>query len=173
MTRPPLARLNRLDQDAFAEALGGVYEHSPWIPERTHAAGPFASLAALHDALKDAVAQAGEAERLGLLCAHPDLAGKAAIRGDLTEPSKLEQAGAGLDRLSPEEYERFHRLNGAYRETFGFPFILAVVGHSKESILEAFETRLANDAVAERETALEQVHRIARFRLEALLGETA
>ena len=157
-------------RDAFVSALAGVYEHSPWIAERAFGDAPFGTLGALHGALVRVVTNSSEAEQLALIRAHPDLAGRAAIAGDLSEHSKAEQRGAGLDRLSPEEYARFHRLNDAYREKFGFPFVLAVAGHDRASILAAFETRLANDADAERETALKEIHTIARIRLEALLG---
>lgn len=173
MTATSLCALNALPPEAFVRALGGIYEHSPWVPARAQALAPFETTEALLQALKEVVAAASEAEQLALLRAHPDLAGKAALSGELTERSSSEQAGAGLDRLSPAEYARFHQLNGSYKARFGFPFILAVKGHDKASVLRAFEARLANDAASERQTALEQVHRIARFRLEALLGADA
>jgi len=125
-----LASLNTLDSTAFAAALNGIYEHSPWIAERAAAHRPFASLAALKLALQDVVDKAAEAERLGLLRAHPELAGKAAIAGELTPESTGEQAASGLNLCSAEEYARLHALNAAYNERFGFPFILAVKGPS-------------------------------------------
>ena len=106
---------------------------------------------------------------LALIRAHPDLAGKAALAGDVAEASRVEQRGAGLDRLTAAEFARFQTLNRRYRERFGFPFILAVRGHDKHSILEAFELRLDNDPATERRRALEEIYRIARFRLDDLV----
>ena len=108
---------------------------------------------------------------MDLICAHPDLAGKAALAGELTDASTSEQAGAGLDTLSKEEFDRFHRLNEAYKSKFGFPFILAVKGHDKHSILASFENRLENEQDDERIEALRQISEIARFRLEAMFFE--
>lgn len=169
MTRVSLEALSALPRAAFAVALGGVYEHSPWIPERAYEEAPFATLDDLALALRQVVAEAGPDEQLGLIRAHPDLAGKAALAGELSEHSSREQAGAGLDRLSPAEYARFHELNDAYKAKFGFPFVLAVKGLGKASILAAFERRLENDPEQECRTALGEIHRIARFRLETLL----
>ena len=166
-----LAALNRADKARFIETLGGVFEHSPWVAEGTWAARPFESVEGLHSAMVAVVEEAGEGKQLGLIRAHPDLAGKAAQARGLTAASSREQAGAGLDRLSEEEYKRFHALNDAYKEKFGFPFILAVRGHTKTSILEAFESRLPHFALEERRTALAEVYKIARFRLEALIGD--
>ncbi len=165
-----LAALNR-DRTCFIDTLGGVFEHSPWVAEGAWAARPFESVEGLHGAMV-AVVEEAEEKQLDLIRAHPDLAGKAARAGGLTAASSQEQAGAGLDRLSEEEYRRFHALNDAYKEKFGFPFILAVKGHTKTSILEAFETRLPHSAQEERRTALAEIYKIARFRLEALIGET-
>lgn len=164
-----LEALNRAGRADFVRLLGGVFEHSPWVAERTWAARPFASLRALHGAMTEAVRQASREEQLGLLRAHPDLAGKAARAGTLTDFSTSEQGGAGLDRLTPEEYARFDRLNRAYRERFGFPFIICVRNHTKASILDAFERRLAQPAEAEVAAALAEVFEIARHRLEALV----
>ncbi len=164
-----LEELNEFDQVGFARALGSVFEHSPWVAERGFAARPFESTEALAAALVNVVDEADVAEQTSLLRAHPDLAGKAARAGTMTDHSTVEQAGAGLDRLSDAEYERFHALNAAYREKFGFPFILAVKGHDKASILAAFERRLGHTIEVERETALTQVAKIAQFRLEAML----
>jgi len=150
-------------------ALGGTFEASPWVAEGALEARPFGSLDELHAAMVRVVEGAGEGRQLELLRAHPDLAGKAALAGELTESSRLEQAGAGLHRLTPVEYREFHELNSRYTQTFGFPFILAVKGHTKESILGAFRARLQNDRETERRTALEEVYRIAYFRLEGLL----
>ena len=166
-----LEALNRASRDELEHALGGVFEHSPWIAARALEARPFASVEALHAAMVAVVRRASRDEQLALLGAHPDLAGRAARAGALTNASAAEQSSAGLDRLDDQEYERFGRLNAAYREKFGFPFIIAVRRHDKKQILAAFETRLGNTASQELETALSQVFEIARLRLAALIAE--
>lgn len=165
-----ISELNALSDAEFVDALKDIFEHSPWVAERVAALRNFKSVRSLHSAMVEAVSMASEREQLKLIKAHPDLAGKAALAGDLTESSTSEQAGAGLDRLSDVEYKRFHQLNDAYKSKFGFPFILAVKGHDKDSILKAFETRLKNDDNSEKDEALRQIGEIARFRLEALLS---
>jgi N-carbamoyl-L-amino-acid hydrolase len=170
-----LQHLNSCDANAFVELLRGIYEHSPWIPERTAVQRPFASLAALKLALQDAVTQASEAEQLSLLRAHPELAGKAAIAGALTLESTGEQAASGLDRCSADEFATLHRLNAAYNDKFGFPFILAVKGPTgkgltRQAIIATFERRLKHRRQDELHEALRQVHRIAEIRLNGLLG---
>jgi allantoate deiminase/N-carbamoyl-L-amino-acid hydrolase len=167
--------LNDCNAAGFVDALRGIYEHSPWIPERAAAHRPFASLAALKLALQDAVDGAAPAERLALLRAHPELAGKAAIGGRLTAESTGEQASSGLDRCSPDEYARLHDLNARYNERFGFPFILAVKGPTgrgltRQAIIDTFARRVSNQPADELAEALRQVHRIAEIRLNALLG---
>ena len=162
--------LNRMSQTAFVETLGGVFEHSPWVAERAWPARPFAGLEALHGAMVDAVRRATPASLIALLRAHPDLAGKAARAGTMTASSVAEQSSAGLDRLTDAEYERFQRLNTAYSERFGFPFIIAVRRHDKASILAAFETRLGHSREQEIDAALAHVVDIARMRLDGLLG---
>lgn len=166
---PALAEINALDRAGFVAALGAVFEHSPWVADLAYAARPFADVATLHRAMVAAVATAGAERQLALIRAHPDLAGKAARAGALGAHSTREQAGAGLDRLSEEEFARFHRLNDAYQARFGFPFIIAVRDHDKASILAAFETRLAHDAAAERAEALRNIARIAELRLADLV----
>ncbi|MDE0333795.1 MAG: 2-oxo-4-hydroxy-4-carboxy-5-ureidoimidazoline decarboxylase [Defluviicoccus sp.] len=166
-----LAELNEFSREEFTAALGPVFEHSPWIAGEAWAARPFASVEDVFEAMTAAIAAAGDDMKLDLIRAHPDLAGKAARAGALTEHSTREQQGAGLDRLSDEEFERFHRLNAAYRDRFGFPFIVAVRLHTKDSILEAFERRLANDEAAEMEEALRNIGLIGRFRLFDLLQD--
>jgi 2-oxo-4-hydroxy-4-carboxy-5-ureidoimidazoline decarboxylase len=161
-----LEKLNAVDATEFAATLGDIYEHAPWVAERAAARRPFATLAALHEAMVQAVRDAGIDRQLILIQAHPNLAGKAARAGSLTASSTAEQSSAGLDRLSDEEYATFHRLNDAYRRTFGMPFIVCVRRHTKASILNQFERRLRNDAVAERETALAEIFRIAALRLD-------
>jgi OHCU decarboxylase len=159
----------------FIERFGGVFEHSPFIAERAYDSGVvFIPLTAksVHGALTSVFRRATYEERLGVLRAHPDLAGKLAIAGKLTAESANEQAGAGLDRLTPQEHERFTQLNAAYVEKNGFPFIIAVKGLGKDDILSAFETRIDNDAKEEFATAAAQVEKIALLRLMALLPET-
>lgn len=165
-----LDALNAAAPADFLAALGGIYEHSPWVAEAALAARPFADLDALAQAMARAVAEAGDAAQMALIRAHPQLAGKAAIAGELTDSSAREQRGAGLDRCSPEEFARLTALNDAYQAKFGFPFILAVKGHTRASILANLAARLPNEAEDERAEALRQIDRIARFRLEALLG---
>jgi 2-oxo-4-hydroxy-4-carboxy-5-ureidoimidazoline decarboxylase len=164
-----LTDVNRMSAAEFRQALGGVFEHSPWIAERAWAARPFASVQTLHAAMTAVVRAASPAEQLALLRAHPDLAGRAARRGALGDSSRAEQASAGLDRLTDDEHERFGRLNAAYRAKFDFPFIVAVRRHDKAAILAAFEQRLGNTREAEIEAALGQVFAITRGRLEALV----
>ena len=141
-------------------------EHSPWIAERAAGARPFACRDGVVDAFAAALRGAAREERLAVLRAHPDLAGRAAVAGALTETSAAEQAGAGLDRLTPAEFERFTALNAAYRERFGIPFIFAVKGATKDMILAAFEERRTNGREAELENATDNVCRIMRFRIE-------
>jgi 2-oxo-4-hydroxy-4-carboxy-5-ureidoimidazoline decarboxylase len=166
-----LSALNSLEQRMFVEKLGGIFEHSPWVAEEAWGKKPFTSEAQLHQGMCDVVRHASEEKQLKLIRAHPDLAGKAALVGNLTDSSKLEQAGAGLHRLTQEEYQRFHELNDAYKEKFNFPFILAVKGHTKESILKSFEERLPNSPKAEKARALEEIYKIAGFRLGTLFGK--
>lgn len=166
-----LQALNRMDREAFTRALGALFEHSPWVAERAWAARPFADAGALHAALVAAVRAAPIADQLALLRAHPDLAGRAARAGAMSESSVREQSSAGLDRLTDAEYERFTRLNGAYRERFDFPFVIAVRRHDKASILAAFESRLRHTREQEVDAALAEVADIARMRLERLLPD--
>lgn len=164
-----------MTREQFIAAYGGVFEHSPFIAERAWDAGRVSeplTAAGVHAALCDEFRKASEAERLGVLRAHPDLAGKLAVSGQLTEDSRKEQAGAGLDRLTPEEFARFTSLNADYTGKFGFPFIIAVKGLYKTDILAAFEARIDNSPEVEFSTACAQVEKIARLRLEALLPET-
>ena len=158
----------------FIARFGGVFEHSPFIAERAYDRGlVFVPLTAkgVHQAMVSIFREASQEERLAVLRAHPDLAGKLAIAGDLTEDSRQEQAGAGLDRLTPQEHARFTELNTAYTQKFGFPFIIAVKGLDRHEILHAFEKRIHNSPEQEFETAAAQVERIAGLRLAALLPE--
>ncbi len=161
-------------REDFIARFGGVFEHSPFIAERAYDGGLiFVPLTAkgLYQALVSVFRAASREERLGVLRAHPDLAGRLAIAGELTEDSRNEQAGAGLDRLSLQEHARFTELNTAYTEKFGFPFIIAVKGLDRQNILAAFEKRVHNKMDEEFETAAAQVERIAGLRLAALLPE--
>ncbi|MCA2377759.1 2-oxo-4-hydroxy-4-carboxy-5-ureidoimidazoline decarboxylase [Agrobacterium genomosp. 3 str. RTP8] len=161
-------------REEFVARFGGVFEHSPFIAERAYDAGAVEgdlAAKAVHAALTAQFRAASESERLGVLRAHPDLAGKLAIAGELTADSRNEQAGAGLDRLTPEEHARFTELNSAYTQKFGFPFIIAVKGLNRHDILSAFETRIGNDAAQEFATATAQVEKIAWLRLSAMLPE--
>ena len=166
-----LAELNSADPAAFVAALGDIYEHSPWVAEAVWSRRPFASLAALHEAMATAVRGAGGERQLALIRAHPDLAGKAARAGDLTADSTAEQASAGLDQLSDEEYARFQALNTNYREKFGFPFIICVRRHTKDSILRQFRHRFENEPDEERNAALAEIGHIAALRLDQLFAD--
>lgn len=166
MTSRTMSEINALAPNAFVAAFGDVAERSPWVAEAAAAARPFASREAMVAAFEAAIFSADPDRQLALIRAHPDLAGKAAVAGEIAADSRREQAGAGLDRLTPDEFARFTALNDRYRATFGFPFILAVKGATKEVILASFQTRLENDSQSERQTALIQIARIVRFRLE-------
>jgi OHCU decarboxylase len=174
-THPPRrdSRPSEMDRDSFVAAFGGIFEHSPWIAEGAHALelGPHSdSAAGVHNALARVFRSASEAQRLGVLTAHPDLAGKLAAAGRLTAESSAEQAGAGLDMLTDAERETFQRLNAEYVARHGFPFILAVKDNTKASILEAFHRRIGNDRETEFAEACRQVERIAELRLIEKLG---
>lgn len=169
-----LTILNSCDAAAFVDTLRGIYEHSPWIPERAAPLRPFATVAALKFALQSVVANASEDEQLGLIRAHPELAGKAAIAGQLTAESTHEQAKSGLNLCSAEEYATLHQLNAHYNAKFGFPFILAVKGpdgngFTRGAIIDIFTRRLKNARAAEMAECLRQIHRIAELRINDLL----
>jgi 2-oxo-4-hydroxy-4-carboxy-5-ureidoimidazoline decarboxylase len=170
MERLSIQALNAMEKDEFAGRLGGIYEHSPWVALRAWEQRPFQDSAGLASTMRLAVETATDAEKLALIRAHPDLAGKLARAGALTESSAREQAGLGLDRLGDEEYERFTRMNESYRERFGFPFVICVRLTDKAGILAAFESRLENDMPAEISEALRQIHHIARLRLGDLMA---
>jgi 2-oxo-4-hydroxy-4-carboxy-5-ureidoimidazoline decarboxylase len=161
--------LNGLPSERFRDVLAGIFERSPWVGEAVETMRPFATRAQLHEAMCKAVAAAPERRQLDLLRAHPDLAGKEAQEGALTEASTGEQRSAGLDRLSRAEMQTIARNNETYRAKFGFPFIICVRNHDKPDIFTAFERRLSNAAEAEFETALREVYEIARLRLEMLI----
>jgi 2-oxo-4-hydroxy-4-carboxy-5-ureidoimidazoline decarboxylase len=169
MAKVVLGSLDAADEAAFVAALGEVYEHAPWVAQAVWRQRPFATLAALHEAMMAAVRAAPAEQRLTLIRGHPDLAGKAARAGAMTAHSQAEQASAGLERLSEAEFAQFHRLNGAYREKFGIPFIICARRHGKDSILQQFERRLQNGTEEEAETALAEIFRIAALRLDQRL----
>ncbi|MDB6084864.1 MAG: uraD [Gammaproteobacteria bacterium] len=166
-----LQRVNAVPVADFVAALASVFEHSPWVPERVAVSRPFASGIALHRAMCEVVMQAGEAQQLALIRAHPELAGRAAIRGDLTSASISEQKGAGLSACTPDEYRRLQSLNAAYRSRFGFPFVLAVKGHTPQSVIATLEQRVTHSEDEERSVALREIFRIAHFRLTDLVAE--
>jgi len=173
-TAPALSP-SQMDRADFTKTFGGIFEHSAWIAERawTMELGPAHDCAAgVHSVLCRAFRSASDAERLGVLNAHPDLAGKLASARRLTTESTSEQAAAGLDALTDEERAEFTRLNAAYVEKHGFPFIIPVRDHDKASILAAFNARIGNDRSTEFETACAAVERIAELRLEALFDQT-
>ncbi len=157
--------VNRMNGAEFIATLGAIFEGSPWVAERAFAGRPFASVEALHDAMTRVVREAAREAQLTLLRAHPDLAGKVTGGGAMSVASVTEQASVGLDRLTDADGERFDRLNRAYRERFGFPFIIAVRRHTRAAILDAFERRLTHTVDQEVDAALAQVFEITRLRL--------
>ncbi|MEJ2121989.1 MAG: 2-oxo-4-hydroxy-4-carboxy-5-ureidoimidazoline decarboxylase [Alphaproteobacteria bacterium] len=166
-----LKALNAMPMEDFATVLGDVFEHSPWVPEGAAGARPFASLETLHDAMVAVVLAAPHPQKLALIRAHPDLAGRLAVEGGLTRASTSEQASAGLDHCTPEEFERFQSLNAAYKAKFGFPFVMAVKGRSRAEILDSFAQRLDNDRETEFDEALAQIAEIARLRLTEIIED--
>ncbi|WP_020203009.1 MULTISPECIES: 2-oxo-4-hydroxy-4-carboxy-5-ureidoimidazoline decarboxylase [Cupriavidus] len=165
-----LGQLNALPAAGFVQVLGGIYEHSPWVAEAAAAKRPFADIATLADTMRAIVDGAGGEAQVRLVRAHPELAGKAAVRGELTAESTREQSGAGLDQCSAEEFERLQDLNRRYNARFGFPFILAVRGYDRAGIIGEFARRVGNEPAAELQTCINQIHRIAQFRLDDLVS---
>ena len=164
-----LSELNQLSEADFVKLLGGIFEHSPWVAEGAASARPYNSVAELHAAMVKQIEGAGEQAQLKLIRAHPELAGKAAVRGELTDESTSEQAGAGLDQCSPQEYARLTELNEAYNKKFGFPFILAVKGYDRAGIIQQFERRLQRSVEDEKRESLQQIYKIGGFRLNDLV----
>ena len=161
--------INQCEETRFIELLGGIFEHSPWVAELVYDRRPYASREALHEIMAEAVRRAPRFQRMALLCNHPELAGREARAGNLTRDSRREQSGAGLDQCSIAELEHIQLLNRAYREKFEFPFIIAVSGLDKRQIIEAMERRLRNEQSDEFATALGEVEKIARIRIDALI----
>jgi 2-oxo-4-hydroxy-4-carboxy-5-ureidoimidazoline decarboxylase len=162
-----LDALNAASREDFVASLGDIFEHAPWMAERAFAVRPFPTVAVLHDAMIAAVTSASVEERLAFIRGHPELGGKVARAGAMAEASRQEQGMLGLDRLSDAEFARFETMNAAYAECFGFPFIIAVARHTRDSILTQFERRLANDRSTELVTAFTEIGHITRLRLVA------
>lgn len=168
-----LAEINQADRAGFVRRLGHVFEHAPWVAEAAFEARPFAGLAALHDAMMAAVERAPAAQQIEFLNAHPELGSRAEVVPDLTDDSRDEQMSAGLTRLSADEAAWFRDRNRAYRAKFGFPFIVAVRQHTKNSIMAEFERRLAGAPEQERARALAEIGVITRLRLDGLIEADA
>lgn len=164
---------SQMDSDTFVNIFGGVYEHSPWVAQIAWAGGltqQHDTPAGLSAAMQVVVSEAPAERLMELINLHPDLAGKAAVQGELTPESTAEQSGAGISECTAEEFEDFERLNNAYKEKFRFPFIMAVKGSNRHLILAAFKERLDNDADTEFRRAIAEINNIARFRLDAIAG---
>jgi len=165
-----ISELNAIDKAAFVGLLGGVYEHSSWVAEQVASGRPFSHPEQLMDQMRLAVETSTPQRLLNLILAHPDLAGKLALAGELTDDSRSEQTGAGLDRLTEDEFREFSDLNARYREKFGFPFIICVRKTDKAGILASFRKRIGNSPAQEKAAALSEIHEIARLRMEDLLA---
>lgn len=164
-------RPSAMDRETFLTTFGGIYEHSPWIAERAWDHGidqRHDTITELHALLSEVFLSSARAEQLAVIRAHPDLAGRAAVRGELTASSRGEQASAGLDACTPPEFQRFQQLNQTYKARFGFPFIMAVKGKHRREILAGFEQRLQHSPEQEFQRALAEINTIARLRLQAL-----
>ena len=170
MSQRTLTDLNVSTKDDFAAVLANIFEYSPWIAEQVAKARPFAGIQQLFDAMVAAVNHAAPEQRLALIKAHPDLADKTQRAAGLTPESTAEQNSLGLDRLSDAEYEAFERVNDAYRAKFGFPYIVCVRRHTKDSVLRDFERRLPNDVVTEAQASIVEICRIAALRLDQLVA---
>ena len=169
MSQQSLSDLNACSKDDFVAALANIFEYSPWIAEQAASNRPFTGVKALFAAMKAAVDHAAPELRLALIKAHPDLANKTQRAAGLTAESSAEQNSLGLDRLSDAEYEAFERVNNAYRAKFGFPYIVTVRRHTKDSVLRDFERRLPNDAKTEMQKSVEEICRIAALRMDQLV----
>lgn len=164
-----ISAVNGLGREEFVERFGALFENSPWVVEETWEKGSFRGFEDLQRAFESTMYEAPRERQLALIRAHPDLAGKAAVAGELTEESEREQASAGLDRLTPEEFEAFTRMNREYREKFDMPMILCVREHTKESIIKNAEERLGNTREEEIHAALNEISKIANLRLRDLV----
>lgn len=166
MNEHTIEKLNQADKQTFVDVLGGVYERSPWVAVQTWSEQPFSSVGELQATMERVVDNASYEKQLELLQAHPDLGEST----EMTESSEAEQASAGLDQLNPTLYETFQRLNETYLEKFGFPFIMSVKDESPSVIREAMEQRIDNPKSKEFRTALNEVHKIAKLRIEERLA---
>lgn len=164
-----LDAVNAMDCDAFVAALGETFEHAPWIAESAWSARPFASAEALHAAMLEVVRRAPQATQIAFLCGHPELAGREAQAGSMTDDSSYEQASAGLDAMTKDELARMVRLNHAYRQRHGFPFIIAVRRHTKAQIFDEMQRRIDRDSADEFVEAMAQIAHITRGRVRALV----
>jgi 2-oxo-4-hydroxy-4-carboxy-5-ureidoimidazoline decarboxylase len=168
--RLSLSQLNALDRVGFVSQIGWVYEHSPWVAEQAWEQRPFATIEDLHGAMERVVEFAPAEKKLALILAHPDLAGSVAEAGELTDASRREQKGAGLNHLSPTQTEQMRHNNARYREKFGFPFIICARLNNSGTILDAFARRLENGRTQEIAVALEEISKIGRLRLEGAIS---
>jgi OHCU decarboxylase len=165
-----LDQVNEMDQEGFVARFSSLFEHSAAYAEEAWRARPFGSIEEMWRAFEDAMYAAPRERQLDLIRAHPDLAGTAAVAGELTQESAREQASAGLNRLSPGEFEVFTRMNSEYREKFGLPMVVCVREHTKESILENVQSRLGNSRDEEIRIALAEISKISHYRLLDLVG---
>jgi 2-oxo-4-hydroxy-4-carboxy-5-ureidoimidazoline decarboxylase len=164
-----VSQINQFDQADFVRIVGPAFENSPWIAEKTFAKKPFANFETLHGVLCETVKNSGEEKQLTLICAHPDLVGKIALARQLTKESTNEQASAGLNKLSAAEIDLFQKQNEAYKNKFGFPFVICARLNKKDAILKGFEARLINSREQEIQTALAEIFKIAELRLRDLI----
>ncbi|MCW8334185.1 2-oxo-4-hydroxy-4-carboxy-5-ureidoimidazoline decarboxylase [Vibrio sp. SCSIO 43135] len=168
MTQFRFCKPTEMSRGEFVAHFADVYEHSPWVAEAVFEEGLNAEddhIENLHLKMASTLLNANQEKQLALINAHPDLAGRAAINGELTAASTSEQAGAGIDQCSEEEFAKFTTYNNSYKSRFNFPFIMAVKGANRYQILESFEMRLGNDSETEFATAIKEINKIALFRL--------
>jgi 2-oxo-4-hydroxy-4-carboxy-5-ureidoimidazoline decarboxylase len=166
-----LAALNQFNTEQFNATLGSIFEHSPWVAELSFEKRPFESIAHLHLVMLDAVKTAPQEQRMALICSHPELAGKEANAGTLTDESQKEQSSAGLNQCSTAELQQLQTLNRAYHHKFNFPFVIAVTGLNSSQIIAALETRLNNSIELEFNTSIIEIGKIGNIRLTALIDE--
>ncbi len=167
----PLASLNQYSKDQFVESLGGIFEHSPWVADLVYEDRPFETIGQLQQTMLEAVRHSPEMQRMALICSHPELAGKEAAAGTLTEDSHQEQARAGLDQCTAEDLAQLQSLNQAYRKNFEFPFVIAVTGLDKAQIIAALESRLKNSFTVEFDASIAEIGKISMIRLNTLIDE--
>lgn len=172
-TRFSLEHLNTCEPEAFCAAMADIWEHAPWVARGVVNQRPFADVESLHRAMVNVVAELDEAERVAFYAGHPELGGEDARRGTMTEASIAEQGTLALERLDAQEAERWNALNRAYRARFGFPFILCIRRHTRESALHAFQQRLTHERAAELSSALDEISAITRLRLDRCIAGPA